>query len=120
MKYYVIDRCVYAPCDGIDFETMATDTIDGDVWELYCTHSEAYKIENGKFVKLISQEELQAQLIRKEREKECFPIINRGALWYNKLSEEQKQELSQWYEAWLDAPATNVVPDRPLWIDDKL
>lgn len=58
--------------------------------------------------------------LRSRREAECFPVINRGALWYNKLSEEQKQELSAWYEAWLDAPETNVVPDRPLWIDDKL
>lgn len=107
---------------GDDPEIIAqcTDEIPDETVFLYWNDNSTWKIENGKFIKLIPQEQLQAQLIRKEREKECFSIINRGALWYNKLSEEQKQELSQWYEAWLDAPATNVIPDKPLWIDNKL
>ena len=64
--------------------------------------------------------EITANTIRRRRTSECFSVVNRGMLWYNKLSDEQKQELSEWYEAWLDAPATNVTPDKPLWIDGEL
>ena len=54
--------------------------------------------------------------IRKRRVYECFSIINRGELWYATLSEEQKKELSTWYNAWLDAPQTCNVPQRPKWL----
>lgn len=56
--------------------------------------------------------------IRAQREYECFPIINRGTLWYEMLTDKQKQELREWYQAWLDAPATLVVPEKPEWIQD--
>lgn len=65
-------------------------------------------------------EELQAQTlskIRGRRAAECFPIVNRGVLWYEKLTEAQRQELSEWYEAWLDAPETGIVPDAPVWLN---
>lgn len=55
--------------------------------------------------------------IRAQRETECFPIINRGALWYDKLTAEQKAELAVWYQEWLDAPQTGVIPTKPTWID---
>lgn len=64
-------------------------------------------------------EELQAQTlskIRGRRAQECFPIVNRGVLWYKKLTEAQRQELSAWYEAWLDAPQTGVVPEPLSWL----
>ena len=61
---------------------------------------------------------VQQQDIRKRREKECFPVINRGSLWYEKLSEEQDAELREWYQTWLDAPETGVIPDRPLWLEE--
>lgn len=54
--------------------------------------------------------------IRLQRETECFSVINRGALWYDKLTDEQKAELSTWYEAWLNAPQTLVVPQKPEWL----
>lgn len=60
--------------------------------------------------------QIQANKIRARRVTECFPIVNRGALWYDKLTEEQKEELSSWYEAWLDAPATSIIPDMPTWL----
>lgn len=56
------------------------------------------------------------QEIRIKRETECFTIINRGQLWYNKLSEPQKQELQTWYQAWLDAPTTLQIPTKPSWL----
>lgn len=54
--------------------------------------------------------------IRAQRETECFPIINRGALWYDKLTVEQKAELAVWYQQWLDAPETGIMPTIPKWL----
>lgn len=63
-------------------------------------------------------EQIKADSLRKQRESECFPIVNRGALWYDKLTEQQRSELSVWYEAWLDAPATGEAPVLPAWISE--
>lgn len=98
--------------------SLPTDTIDDEVWELYCQDRDAYKIEDGKFIKLKDEAELRANTIRTRRERECFPIINRGALWYGKLTEGQKTELSAWYEAWLDAPETGTAPEKPAWLEN--
>jgi hypothetical protein len=54
--------------------------------------------------------------LRQLREKECYPIINRGTLWYNLLSESQKVELKEWYQAWLDITETLVKPKKPSWL----
>lgn len=54
------------------------------------------------------------------RETKCFPVINRGVLWYNKLTDEQYTELTNWYNAWLDVTETLVIPDTPVWINEKL
>ena len=58
----------------------------------------------------------QKNALRSQRETECFPIINRGQLWYDTLTEEQKAELKEWYIAWLDVTDTLVVPNKPNWI----
>ena len=57
------------------------------------------------------------QNIRTRREIECFSVINRGQLWYNKLTDDQKNELSEWYQQWLDAPETGVIPKKPSWLN---
>lgn len=116
--YYVINNNLFQPTE--EEIANATDQVDDDVAVLYLNTPFSYKIENGKFVKLKDETELRTNAIRTRRERECFPIINRGALWYEKLTDAQRQELSAWYEAWLDAPETGMVPDRPLWINDKL
>ena len=54
--------------------------------------------------------------LRAQREKICFPCINRGELWYSKLSAEQKEELVAWYQAWLDVTETKIAPETPLWL----
>jgi hypothetical protein len=59
-------------------------------------------------------------ILRERRKKECFPIVNRGFLWYNRLTREQLNELDEWYQAWLDAPKTRVVPPLPQWVNSKL
>lgn len=62
-------------------------------------------------------EEEEIKLLRLKREKDCFTYINRGQLWYNHLTDEQKQELDVWYTAWLDVTETKVIPNKPLWLD---
>lgn len=113
---YIVNGRPTAYFDGI--EELSTDTVEDSVWDVYCTDRSAWKIENGKFIALKQQEELKADVLRKRREKECFPIINRGALWYEKLTDEQKTELSAWYEAWLDAPETGTAPTAPVWLNE--
>ena len=54
--------------------------------------------------------------LRSRREKECYPIINRGDLWYSRLSVAQKEELDVWYQAWLDVTDTRVIPEKPEWL----
>ena len=53
---------------------------------------------------------------RKQREIECFDIVNRGMVWYDTLTAEQKQELAEWYRAWLDVTDTRVIPTKPSWL----
>ena len=113
---YIVNGRPTAYFDGI--EELATDTVEDSVWDVYCTDRSAWNIQDGKFIALKQQEEFKADVLRKRREKECFPIINRGALWYDKLTEEQKAELSAWYEAWLDAPQTGVIPKKLQWVDE--
>ena len=50
------------------------------------------------------------------RDKYCFSIINRGSLWYDTLTDEQKEELKIWYKAWLDVTETKVIPEKLEWI----
>ena len=81
----------------------------------------SYKYENGNLLydankhSVVEHERYLTEL-REMREKECFPIINRGMLWYNTLTEDQVTELGQWYQAWLDVTDTLVIPVMPEWI----
>lgn len=61
--------------------------------------------------------ERKIQELRYRRQSECFSVINRGQLWYDKLTAEQRTELSVWYEAWLDAPQTMVAPELLPWLN---
>lgn len=69
-----------------------------------------------KLVPHIQTEEQIKANIRANREEKCFPIINRGQLWYDTLTEAQHNELAVWYRAWLDATDTMVEPDDLDWI----
>ena len=55
-------------------------------------------------------------MYRSIRSQVCFPIINRGQLWYDKLTDEQKEELSKWYNDWLNVTTTLVMPEAPEWL----
>lgn len=63
----------------------------------------------------LTEEEI-IENLRFQREEECFPIINRGQLWYNALTAEQFDELNAWYGAWLDITETKEVPTKPSWL----
>ena len=59
--------------------------------------------------------EEQREYIRQLRVSKCFSYINRGQLWYDMLTADQKAELKEWYISWLDAPATLTIPEPPEW-----
>lgn len=73
---------------------------------------------NGKPVAEITQkvEENILNNLRLKRENECFPVINRGELWYQTLTESQKTELKKWYNDWLNVTDTKIVPQKPQWL----
>nr|DAV78745.1 MAG TPA: Protein of unknown function (DUF2977) [Caudoviricetes sp.] len=54
--------------------------------------------------------------LRQRRETECFSYINRGQPWYDRLSDEQKAELSAWYSDWLKVTDTLTAPEKPSWL----
>ena len=56
------------------------------------------------------------EILRIKRFNECFPIVNRGVLWYNTLSPEQLEELNKWYDEWLNVTETLVEPQKPEWL----
>lgn len=58
--------------------------------------------------------------LRNERKERCFKVINRGKLWYERLTNEQIGELREWYQAWLDVTKTLVMPEEPLWLNSTL
>lgn len=60
--------------------------------------------------------EVSKNKLREKREEICFPIINRGVLWYEGLIEQQKLELKNWYKAWLDVTISMVAPMKPDWL----
>lgn len=81
----------------------------------------SYYLSDGVLVKSADRQkeienERELVYLRSQRDKACFPYINRGYLWYSKLTDEQKNELDTWYQAWLDVTDTRVIPTAPEWL----
>ena len=57
--------------------------------------------------------------LRHRRTTECFSVVNRGAVWYERLTDKQRQELETWYQAWLDVTDTKVIPTNPIWLEKE-
>ena len=80
-----------------------------------------YVVKNARYV--MSRDEA-LQYLRNIRAEECFPIINRGQLWYATLSAEQIEELDKWYKEWLGvtdrysavASIESIMPAKPKWL----
>lgn len=69
---------------------------------------------NGEFVLESLMDE---NSLRERRQRECFDILdNRSQLWWNKLTEIQREEIEAWYEAWLEVTETKVIPEKPSWL----
>lgn len=86
---------------------LVKNTPDGKVWH--------YDVDT-KTATLI--DDLSIDGIRRARTKQCFEIIdNRSPLWFSHLSEEQQLELNNWYDAWLKATETKIIPKKPTWLE---
>ena len=69
---------------------------------------------NGGF---ILEDLLDEVHLRSRRQVECFNVIdNRSQLWWNHLTDDQKKELDDWYEAWLCVTKTHIIPEKPEWL----
>lgn len=84
-----------------------------------------YRYEDGAFIfdeeyKTQQDYEHKVAQIRQDRADICFPVVNRGGLWYDLLTENQKSEMLEWYMAWLDATETLVEPETPEWLKEML
>lgn len=89
--------------------------------EVFHKNFKAYKLVDNKLIldenKLVeSKNSAIIEGYRFLRKQECFPIINRGILWYERLTPEQKEELNLWYQNWLDITITKEVPIKPNWL----
>ena len=73
-------------------------------------------VEDAENVIKYLPKEKAKEVLRGIRERECYSIINRGILWYETLSETQKQDLLNWYNSWKDVTETFVIPIKPWWI----
>ena len=79
------------------------------------------KYENGKIaideeLEIASNYEALKEQLRERRELECFPYVNRSNIWFLRLSREQRIELTDWYDKWLQVTETLVAPDKPEWL----
>ena len=62
--------------------------------------------------------------LRLRRRYECFDVVNRGQVWYDSLTQIQKEELKTWYKNWLDVTEKYsegisieyIITTRPSWI----
>lgn len=95
--------------EGVEYQPARTEVIDIHVYIPY-TPDELREINLNK--------------LRDMRETECFSVINRGQLWYNKLTDWQREELGNWYQQWLDITdnyldgidINTIIPTKPSWL----
>lgn len=78
------------------------------------TKTDEYKQKAENFCR-----EAEINELRRRRDTECFSVVNRGAVWYERLTDKQRQELETWYQAWLDVTDTKVIPTNPIWLEKE-
>ena len=112
-----IDGQIFAVAsDSMDSDYVYTDReivrgYDGGLYYIEDTETKDYREAEAQY---LLDKELES--LRSKRAEECFSIINRGKLWYDKLTPTQITELSEWYTLWLDVTATLTVPSKPEWL----
>lgn len=111
VKSYALEGNLMASVECSEPEDMAT----------FENHFSAFRVRDGTL--LLDSERLKelsnAETItafRIQRKAVCFPVINRGEPWYERLTDQQREELQDWYQAWLDVTQTLTVPVKPDWI----
>jgi hypothetical protein len=70
--------------------------------------------DKDKILSRLSVEDKKTAL-RQLRQTECFSFVDRP-IWYNKLTDNQKKEVNEWYEQWLKVTDTFVVPEKPTFV----
>lgn len=83
----------------------------------------AYRLVNGELILDPERKEsllleMQKDRLRRRRETECFPVVNRGNPWYDFLAPAQREELVEWYHMWLDVTETLQPPEPPAFLTD--
>lgn len=111
---YVTEWALIGDNGGIEVE--APDDLSGFIRNYSC-----YLLADGKLVKDASRAEVmelerQKAALRERRQAECFPYINRGPLWYESLTAEQRSELASWYSAWLQVTESLEAPVKLSWL----
>lgn len=110
---------------------LAGDLIEGieveepEDLDQFCANFESYRLEDGILIYDENYSEIvniqhQQNTIRAKRQKICFPVVNRGQIWYEELTAEQLTELREWYHAWLDATETLIEPETPEWLNQNI
>lgn len=112
---YVIDWALVGDNGGVDVQ-------EPDDLEEFMICATGYKVVDGMLQKDNTRDkeqrlEKQKEALRQQREAECFPVINRGWMWYSGLNLVQWLELKKWYLAWLNVTETLRIPERPTWLD---
>lgn len=114
----------YAFVGGIEGGIEVCD-LSPEVFADFSLHHTAYKLAEDGRTLVLDADKRDADVdaaalsaLRTRRETECFAYINRGQLWYARLSASQLAELSAWYIKWLDVTRTRVIPDRLSWLDE--
>ena len=89
--------------------------------EHFKEHYQAYRLRDGTLEysedkNTDNERKALCDELRQRRETECFSYINRGQLWYDRLTDAQKEELGEWYTGWLKATDTLTAPAKPSWL----
>ena len=103
MRYYLLNDNLPISSDEIQPGLTEISEYEYQYRAMHMENSIADKIDKTDMYRVI-------------RSQVCFPVINRGQLWYDKLTDEQKEELSKWYNDWLNVTTTLVMPEVPEWL----
>lgn len=101
--------------DKEGYEPVAETIASGDQYYLFKREG---KITVDDVWKARHQAELELAHLRIRRANECFTYIDRSVLWFDRLTDAQKEELRTWYQGWLDVTETRTPPERPSWIEE--
>lgn len=116
MKTVLINKLNYLASPFITDATIPVQVSEEEFITLCsCPMGKAWRFnsETKKFELTITPFDSELRWLR---ERDCFSIINRNQLWFETLTEEQKEELKTWYQSWLDVTETKKLPSKPDWL----